>query len=222
MRGRSFDTKEVTLTMPYVIRPTRKLLAAVTVAACVLLTVVAQAPAATATASVCVTPKFGQVFLPWNDSALYTLSPGGSFETGAAGWTLAGAAKVVAGNEPYFVGGAGDRSSLSLPAGGSAVSAPMCVDRTYPSFRFFARNLGDARADLTVEVQWTESGAKKSSKTKLDKKAGGAWAPVKSLKLPAGALSTGTLEPVTFRFTAVGAGGAWQIDDLYVDPYMRK
>ena len=39
-------------------------------------------------------------------------------------------------------------------------------------------------------------------------------------RLPTGALSTGRLEPVTFRFTATG--GSYQIDDLYVDPFMRR
>ena len=77
--------------MPYVIRPTRRLLAAIAAAAGALAAVAAPAQAAVAAPTVCVTPKFGQVFLPWKDSALYTLSPGGSFETGAPGWQLGGA-----------------------------------------------------------------------------------------------------------------------------------
>ena len=208
--------------MPYVIRPTRRLLAAMAVAAGALWAGAAPATAAAATPAVCVTPKFSQVFLPWRDSALYTLSPGGDFETGLSGWTLSGGARTVAGNETFYVGGARDRLSLSLRAGATAVSAPMCIDRTYPSFRFFARNTGSATSDLRVEVLWQESGATRRSDARLDKKAGALWTPVSSLRLPSGALSTGTLEPVTFRFTAVGAGGAWQIDDLYVDPYMRR
>jgi hypothetical protein len=96
----------------------------------------------------------------------------------------------------------------------------MCIDRTYPSFRFFARNLAAGKGDLLVEVLWHESGARRSSKTGIDTKAGTSWTPVKSLRLPTGALSTGRLEPVTFRFTAVGGG--YQIDDLYVDPFMRR
>ena len=113
-----------------------------------------------------------------------------------------------------------DRASLSLPAGTSVVSSPMCIDRTYPSFRFFARNLTAGKGSLQVEVLWQESGVRKSSKAALDKQAGTGWTPVKSLKLPSGALSTGRLEPVTFRFTAVG--GSYQVDDVYVDPFMRR
>jgi hypothetical protein len=209
--------------MPYVIPRPRRLLAATAAAAGALFALAAPASAATTTApAVCVTPKFSQIFLPWKDSALYTLSPGGSFETGTPGWNLAGGARTVAGNESFYVGGAAHRTSLGVPVGGSAVSAPMCIDRTYPSFRFFARNAGLATSTLQVEVLWQESGVTKKFKAALDKKAGTSWTPVKSLKLPSGALSTGRLEPVTFRFTAVGAGGAWQVDDLYVDPYMRR
>ena len=206
--------------MPFVVRPPRlgravPALAAVAVA----LTAAAPASAATSSPNGCVTPSFSQIFLPWKDTALYTKSPGGDFEAGMAGWSLGGA-RVVAGNESYYVGSRTDRASLSLSAGASAVSSPMCIDRTYPSFRFFGRSLSAGAGDLQVEVLWQESGVRRSSKVVLDRRAGTAWTPVKSLRLPTGALSTGRLEPVTFRFTATG--GAWQIDDLYVDPFMRR
>jgi hypothetical protein len=192
-------------------------------AATVAAVLVSSAPASAAfspTPSVCVTPSFSQIFLPWRDPALYTKSPGGDFEGTIPGWTLGAGAKVAAGNESFYVGGRTDKSSLLVPAGASAVSSPMCIDRTYPSFRFFARNLTMGKGDLSVEVRWQESGVRRTSKAALDRRAGTAWTPVKSLRLPTGALSTGRLEPVTFRFTATG--GAYQVDDLYVDPYMRR
>jgi hypothetical protein len=191
-----------------------------TVAAAAALASSAPAVAATAVPSVCVTPSFSQVFLPWTDAAFYTKSPGGDFEGATLGWTLATGARVGAGNESFYVGGRADRASLTLSAGANAVSSPMCIDRTYPSFRFFARNLTGGNGDLQVEVLWQESGVRRSMKAALDKKAGTGWTPVKSLKLPSGALSTGRLEPVTFRFTA--NGGAYQVDDVYVDPFMRR
>jgi hypothetical protein len=98
----------------------------------------------------------------------------------------------------------------------------MCIDKTYPSFRFFARNDGEEKSRLDVEVLWWESGASKHSKIKLDKKAGDSWAPVKSVKLPENLLETSELEPVQFRFSVTGAGGAWQVDDVYVDPWARR
>jgi hypothetical protein len=217
--------------MPYVVKPTRRsarLGRAALAAAAACLAVAAPASAAkkavtvpTPVPSVCVAPALAPVFLPWGDLALYTLSPGGNFERSMSGWQLAGGARVVDGNEPFHVGSLLDRSSLSLPAGASAVSAPMCIDRSYPTFRFFARNVTGGKGTLSVEVLWQESGKSKSFKASLDKKAGTGWTAVKSLKLPSGALTTGRLEPVTFRFTADTAG-SFQVDDVYVDPFMRR
>jgi len=167
-----------------------------------------------------VPPSFSQIFLPWNDRAYYTLSPGGNFEGTIPGWSLATGAQVVPGNETFYVGRRTDAKSLRVPAGGSAVSSPMCIDRTYPSFRFFARNLSGGYGDLQVEVLWWESGVRRTMRAGLDRRAGTAWTPVRSLRLPSGALSTGQLEPVTFRFRAIG--GSYQVDDLYVDPFMRR
>src|SRR4051794_34493597 len=87
------------------------------------------APAPAATVSIpydcSPSPTLTQPFSEWADNALYTPLPGGNFESGAAGWTLGGGASVVAGNEPFNIGGKG-RSSLVLPEHGSAVSAPIC------------------------------------------------------------------------------------------------
>ena len=53
----------------------------------------------------------------------YKLAPGGDFEGYARGWTLAGGAKKVAGNESFHATGDGG-SSVSIPAGGSVTTAP--------------------------------------------------------------------------------------------------
>src|SRR3954471_24166584 len=168
--------------MPYVVRPPR-LSRIVPVAAAVVASAFATAgPAAAATPDVCVTPSFSQVFLPWKDTALYTKSPGGDFEGAVTGWTLAAGARVSAGNESFYVGRPTDKASLTLAPGATVVSSSMCIDRTYPSFRFFARNLSAGTGDLQVEVVWQESGVRRTSKVAVDKKAGTAWTPVKSLR----------------------------------------
>ena len=66
----------------------------------------------------CDEQSLSQPFTPWLDFAQYTPLGGGDFESGAAGWTLNGGAAVAAGNEPFYVAGAGDASSLSVAAGG--------------------------------------------------------------------------------------------------------
>src|SRR5262245_5079797 len=105
--------------MPYVVRPPR-LGRIVPVAAAIVASAFATAgPAAAATTDVCVTPSFSQVFLPWNDRAMYTESPGGNFEGTMPGWAFGSGARLVAGNESFQVGGTRDRTSLVLNAGAS-------------------------------------------------------------------------------------------------------
>ncbi len=167
-------------------------------------------------------PTLSQAFAPFGDNALYTPLPGGSFEADLSGWTLTGGATVVPGNEPYNVGGAGERS-LSLPAGSRAVSAPICIDETYPFYRLFARNSGSRYSLLKMEVLFLdEKGDVKSVKSLYYYADGTAWKPTGfapiSLFTPK---TTVTAAPIQLRFTPLGWLGRWQIDDVYVDPFMR-
>ena len=161
----------------------------------------------------------------FGDFADYALAPGGNFESGAAGWLLTGDAKVVAGNEPAYVGAAADRSSLALPFGSTATSPTMCIDGTYPHFKVFARNTGAPNSTLKVEVLYQDgrgkvvgsgSGTIAASTT--------AWQLSKPLNISVTfntAVAAGAA-PVAFRFTPSGGSAAnWQIDDVYVDPYAR-
>src|SRR4051794_23217883 len=65
-----------------------------------------------ATANGCPSPTVSQPFSKWGDSNKYFLAPGGAFESGDAAWTLGGGAKVVSGNEPFYVHGSRDARSL--------------------------------------------------------------------------------------------------------------
>ena len=51
--------------------------------------------------------------------------------------TVARGAKVVAGNEPWKVGGSNHGKSLVLPAGSTAISPVSCVGLAEPTVRFF-------------------------------------------------------------------------------------
>lgn len=167
-------------------------------------------------------PTLTHAFSQWSDDALYTPLPGGNFETGAAGWTLGGGASVVADNEPWNIGGAG-RASLVLPEHGSAVSAPICIDETYPFYRLFARNAGTAGATLKMEVLFLDAKGNVKSVKSLDYRArSGAWQPTGTAPINVFTpKTTGTAAPISLRFTAQGGGGRWLIDDVYVDPFMR-
>jgi hypothetical protein len=157
------------------------------------------------------------------DDRDYALVPGGDFESRVPRWVMAGGARVVDGNESFNVGGADDRSSLSLPARSTAISAPICIDETYPTFRFFVRNTGDAGSTLKVEVLYLSTSGGLGVRASGELTAGSRWTATDAMHigLEIDPKSATGAAPVAFRFTPQGSGGRWQIDDLYVDPMAR-
>lgn len=164
-----------------------------------------------------------QVFKPWGDNSSYVLAPDGGFEAGASGWSLGGGARVTDGNESFFLNDAADSKSLSLPAGSSAASPPICMSIDTPHFRLLARNSGDPASTLRVEATYWLLGLLRT-KTVGTVKSGPTWAPTQQVSTVL-TLSTivGTLIPsaIQIRITPVGTGGNWQVDDVYVDPFAR-
>jgi hypothetical protein len=153
-------------------------------------------------------------FQPWNDLNDYALAPGGDFEAPAA-WTLQGGAALVHGGEPFAATGeVGDRV-LSLPNGSSAISPPVCLTEQHPTFRFFAKvPQGDAG--------WLRAEALATDPTEVIGLGGvngsTSWAPMPSLSTGARNLQMGADGSVTVRFRLTADYGAWQIDDVFVDP----
>ncbi len=182
----------------------------------------AQAGLLVASAQNCGNAASSQVFLRWLDPLSYTAAPGGAAES-AAGWTLAGGARIVAGNEPWKVGGAGS-SSLQLPRGSRATTGTICVGLGHPVMRFFARRTSGWLLDaLKVEVLFEGAGGQVNSLPIGLVLGGGSWQPTLPFPVVANLLPLlpGALTPVAFRFTPVG-GGSWQIDDVYVDPWRSR
>lgn len=195
----------------------RKLLATMTA-------VIAVLACSAATAQACDYRGAEQVFKPWGDNHFYVLAPDGGFEAGGAGWALSGGATSVAGNESFYLNDPADQRSLSLPAGSSAVSPPICMSLDTPIFRLLARNTGDPSAGLRVEATYKLLGLIRT-KTLSTVKAGPNWAPAQEMSTVL-TLSTivGTLIPsaIQIKITPVGSGGSWQVDDLYIDPFARR
>jgi hypothetical protein len=165
----------------------------------------------------CATP-LAQPFAPWLDPLSYGLVPGGSFEAGDPAWTLADGAAPAAGNEPWFVAGAGQRS-LAIPNGATVVSQPFCIGLLWPTTRFFVRStalLGVSTVAVSVQID-TGSGQLTVPVGVVPALAG--WTPSLPLPLLANATSLlgGTYATARLRFTAVGGGA--RIDDAYVDPF---
>lgn len=177
-----------------------------------------------------------KVFAPWNDNRNYVLTPDGGFENGGIGWTLENGAAVGEGNETFQVGGAADHQSLALPPGSSATSPAVCVTRHTGVFRLFAVDTpvppdpaapthGNPHPQLDVEVLYTGKHGNHRSLTVGRLRAGDAWAPTRKLGIVLGqAKGKGKLQQasVQLRFTPAGAPANWQIDDVYLDPRLRR
>jgi hypothetical protein len=163
-----------------------------------------------------------RVFARWLDPARYVLIPDGGFERGADGWTLSSGAVVVAGrNQPW--GRPGDAAALVLRSGARASSPPVCVGLEHPTLRFFARNTGSLLGVLTVEVI-VRSSLGRTVALPIGVVAGisRSWSPTLPMPVLGNLLTLldgGT--SVSFRFTAAGLGSSWEIDDVYVDPYVK-
>jgi hypothetical protein len=170
--------------------------------------------AAAASAEPCSPASASKTFLPWLDVADYVPAPDGDLEA-AGEWNLAGGAEVVEGNEPFHVGDPDDAASLSLPAGGSAETAPMCVGLEHPTLRFFARResgspFGVLRVEALVGAHPLLIGLVTGS---------GRWEPTLPLPIVLNSLALvdGSTD-VSFRFSPL-YGSRWSVDDVYVDPY---
>lgn len=158
-----------------------------------------------ASASACTYEKGEQAFSAWGDPRSYVLAPDGDFAAGGAGWTLEGGATVAA-------------QSLALPAGGSALSPPICASRETPFLRAMALDSGIPGAKLQIEVVYEGLEASRNHVVAGDTDE--SWDPTHPLGQSFGlATLGGTDSSVQIRITAVG--GDWQVDDVYIDPFAR-
>jgi hypothetical protein len=190
-----------------------------TAALALSLTAAVPAQAALLSTGACNEAALSQPFAQWGDSNYYELVPQGDFEGSLSQWSLSGGAARAPESEPYGVTGEVGRYSLALPAGASVQSPYTCVNASYPSFRFFARN-GGLLSTVVVQVVY---------KTALGPLAlplgavalSDSWQPTLPMltgSVAGGLLSDGTAQ-VALRFTALT--GESRIDDIYIDPRMR-
>ena len=168
----------------------KKLLASALVAG--VLTAIG-APAAMADrVGVCDGQQFTQALAAFNDHKWYTPAQAGdwSFERGAAA----------------------QDGTITLPAGSSVTTSPMCVSKAYTSFRVLSRGTGQ----VSVDVIYVEGGRRGvlNVGTLKDNDRDGLG---RRFRLASGL--SGDYGQVAFRLTAVG--GDWTVDDVFVDPYFR-
>jgi len=174
-----------------------------------------------------------RVFLRWLDPLPYFLAPNGGFEAGPSGWTLAGGARVVSGNEPFYLNSPTDRFSLLLPAGASATSPFTCASVDGLVARAVAVASGSPLGTLQVDLVYRNDRGQLKTLALSANLAGlhFRWAPTLPIVIGASTLLNGVLNldlsaaEVAFRFRASSgflSSASWQIDDLYVDPWADK
>jgi hypothetical protein len=159
-------------------------------------------------------------FAAWDDDNSYSVIPGGTFEDGAAGWTLSGV-PIVPDNEIFHVAGPDDTQSLSLTGDAQATSPDTCVDLGEHSIRMFVKSSGDADSTLHIQASVADPLTGLVLSTRYDISGGSDtsdWSPTGQTVIPnllGGLLSTGRLSLV---FTTSGPA-TWNIDDVYLDPF---
>jgi len=173
----------------------------------------AQAAAPTGV-SACSAPSysFTQPFASAKDSNWYTLAPGQDVNSfNGAGWTLTGGAKLV--TTTLADGTTGQ--VLDLPAGGAAVSPPMCVSAAYPTAKAVVRDVaGPPSVHLYVSYTNTKSWAKPTAAGVI---AGNTqWGNSQPLQLHPGNLYGWQEE--TFTLTGGNTGTDAQVYNFWVDP----
>jgi hypothetical protein len=163
-------------------------------------------------------------FARWLDQGNYVLAPGGTFEGSLAGWKLTGGAKVVAGSETFAAHGAGEKLALSLPSGSSATTPQVCVGVLDPTMRYFAANDGGLLSLMSVSILFYPPTGGVLTLPLGVNIGGKAWAPSLPTLITANLLGVlnGGKATVAFRFTPIGLGAKWRIDDVYVDPFASR
>jgi hypothetical protein len=169
----------------------------------------------TGTSSYC--DSASTVFLPWGDKSNYMLTPGGSFEESTTIWKLSGGAKVISGNEPYFIHSKRDSRSLYMPAGSSATTPTMCFAPGDWHMRFLSVSPSGSSA-LRVTVMVNSLLGLVSILDGGTVSNNGTWKPSPQVNLLlTNVTSLLTTKAISLRFTATS--GATRIDDVYLDPF---
>jgi hypothetical protein len=166
----------------------------------------------------CNYPAAAQSFARWGDSSKYVPVPGGSFET-AGGWTLAGGARVVTGNEPFQLGSPGDSRSLELPPGSSAMTPGVCLYLLTPTLRFVGSASDGSGVRVTMYTRTLLGLVQLPSAGYVD--LGSEWDASQTQRfLVQNLLGLVNLSQanIYFRFTPVG-GATVRMDDVQLDPY---
>lgn len=159
-----------------------------------------------------------QPFAQFGDYRNYTFGANGGLENGATGWSLSGA-RVVSGNESFYVHSRSDANSLSLPTGSTAYTPKLCMGTTSTVMRYFVK--GSSGGSVRVEVVLRGLLGQILGVFQVSRvSTGSSWQagpPVLNLDSLLGLLGVSSVQ---LKFTTLS--GTAQIDDVYVDPWASR
>jgi len=174
--------------------------------------------ASTATAT-CPGQSFAEVFSAFGDTNLYTLVPGGEFNSPSEGWALYNGARIIQSTRPNGSSG----YVLDMPSGSMAVSPGVCVTLQYPSARVWVRAVkGSEGASVSVAYPGTRLTVTSPQNVGQVRGQQTSWTLPGAFNIQpqiAGA-EEGTRE-AKFVFAVSGRCTEVQLSGLYVDPRMR-
>jgi hypothetical protein len=162
-----------------------------------------------------------QVFLPFGDPDSYSLAPGGGTSS-TSGWAVKNVSTST--DKDTWSGSGG--SFVFANGDSEAVTPVMCVNLSYPTLRFFLKDVGGSgksSIDVTVIYQGVDGNSHTLTLAQLSP--GSAWQPSPIIPIATAFLCTvspdGTT-PVSFDFKVHGLqkGETFSIDGIYVDPRM--
>jgi hypothetical protein len=183
-------------------------------------------------------------FDQFNDFGDYFLVPGSDFVAAPTGWQFDNGAAVVA--DPAAPSG----FAAELPPGASVTTPAFCVSGIEPTARMFGLTVPDplqhGNITMGVRVIYSKTEPAKPSararkhrpkvrhsrrprtRTVLVSKPLGripslsTWTPTRKISLSSGRLHLVSGQAlIRYQFTAPRAA-TWRIDDLYVDPHMKR
>ena len=139
-----------------------------------------------AAAASCPTLSTTTPLTQFGDNNNYFVVPGGTFEGCLSAGGLVRFRRLAdPGNEPFQVISSSDNQSLTIQAGGSVTTAPMCVDASMPEMRFFAHEIGSG-SDLKVDVLVNWGGTMAVPLADLADGSMYSWAPTAQIFAPPG------------------------------------
>ena len=173
----------------------------------------------TALAGDCEARSTTAAFARWGDSNQYFVANGGSFEAGATPWTTWGTARPAFNQSPFAMAGLGHTRSLRLPAWSGAGSPPICVFQNEESVRFsYKAPHAGATLEVYIEVANDDGYAATTSYVTATSRA---WAVTQIIDLPNLRDADGR-QWITIWIQPTNARGAWQIDDVMIDPWIAR